>query len=163
MQVVKGKVVSGFKRGSTELGIPTANVDSPLVFNTTKALDARHNEGSPVFPLPGTYLGRCVIDIDHKKPVVYNCIISVGWSSFFNNKNPTFEVHIYHEFENEFYGAQMITETFGLMRGDSKYSDFSELVAAIQLDCQAGLVWHKQHEVPYSPELSKILESGWSQ
>eukprot|EP01056_Protomagalhaensia_sp_Gyna25_P000055 Protomagalhaensia_sp_Gyna_25__54@NODE_1026_length_2269_cov_325_415695_g818_i0_p1_GENE_NODE_1026_length_2269_cov_325_415695_g818_i0NODE_1026_length_2269_cov_325_415695_g818_i0_p1_ORF_typecomplete_len365_score32_51Flavokinase/PF01687_17/1_2e25HAD_2/PF13419_6/0_0025HAD/PF12710_7/0_081NT5C/PF06941_12/0_25_NODE_1026_length_2269_cov_325_415695_g818_i01891283 len=163
MQTVTGKVVSGFKRGSSALGIPTANVDSPLVFRTTNAPDAEPHHGSPVFPLPGTYLGRCIIDIDRTKPVVYNCIISIGWSSFFNNRSPTFEVYIYHEFEKEFYGATMITETFGIMRGDSKYSDFSELVAAIQLDCQAGLIWHKHHAVPFSTEIARVIKNGWSQ
>eukprot|EP01053_Blabericola_migrator_P000735 Blabericola_migrator_1__734@NODE_1183_length_5191_cov_163_280445_g805_i0_p2_GENE_NODE_1183_length_5191_cov_163_280445_g805_i0NODE_1183_length_5191_cov_163_280445_g805_i0_p2_ORF_typecomplete_len408_score77_14Flavokinase/PF01687_17/1_3e26_NODE_1183_length_5191_cov_163_280445_g805_i012642487 len=154
-QIVSGKVVRGLQRGSTALGAPTANVDCKILFQHPVSSNSG-TDACACFPVPGTYVGRCVVETD--TPCVYGCVTSIGWSPHFGNLVPTVEAHIYHEFNKTFYGANIIVESTHLLRGDCKYSEFAELVAAIQLDCERGWEWYQSASGPLPIEMSRVLK-----
>lgn len=90
----------GFKRGSRQLGCPTANIEMTELNKTlTKDL------------VPGVYsaIGKFVNPtfdfLDSTKK--YMCALSIGWNPVYDNAEKTIEVYLMHDFggpENEFYG-----------------------------------------------------------
>lgn len=60
----KGTVIHGFRRGSKELGIPTANLDPEEVGNDSNK--AR----------PGVYAGWASVGSDN---TVYKMVLNIGW------------------------------------------------------------------------------------
>ena len=61
----KGPVIHGFKRGSKELGIPTANLDIDLLSPEIQSAET------------GVYYGWAAVGTD---PAVHKFVMSVGWS-----------------------------------------------------------------------------------
>ncbi|KAF3225014.1 riboflavin kinase, partial [Orbilia oligospora] len=73
---LSGKIISGFGRGSKELGIPTANIPT---------------EGLPEFIESGIYYGwaglqssECGSSSD-RGDAVFPMVMSVGWNPFYKN------------------------------------------------------------------------------
>lgn len=76
---LKGKVVHGFKRGSKELGVPTANIEM-TPDNLALLQDA----------VPGVYMAKC-----HKPSgQVFKAAVSVGWNPVYNNSEKTVEAYL---------------------------------------------------------------------
>lgn len=130
--VCKSQIISGFGRGSAELGIPTANVP---VDNILDNLDT------------GVYFGWCQLStttsregsefgVQRRKNVEFNygsglsgedlevlpIVMSVGWNPFYNNTKKTAEVHVIHKFVNDFYGAKIKLAILGYMRPELDYT-----------------------------------------
>lgn len=128
----ESSVMSGFGRGSSELGIPTANVDVSPEINALE---------------PGIYFGwsRILPDADsaptkHKrhdgKEVLFNngvsleeldlkvlpMVMSIGWNPFYQNKEKAAEVHIIHKFSDNFYGASIKYTVLGYIRPELNYT-----------------------------------------
>lgn len=126
------QVVSGFGRGSAELGIPTANVP---VDNKLDNLDT------------GVYFGWCQLsstipsegiesavrsrkhaefnygsELSGEDLVVLPIVMSVGWNPFYNNTKKTAEVHVIHKFTNDFYGASIKLAILGYIRPELNYT-----------------------------------------
>ncbi len=140
------KIVAGFGRGSSELGIPTANVSTKQVSKVT-TLD------------PGVYFGFAKVgksdehkitetkqrengtDVDYKYGyglkdgedlnVVLPMVMSIGWNPFYGNKEKAVELHIIHEFPTTFYGASVSFNVLGYIRPELNYTTKGEFPNAL--------------------------------
>ncbi|KAG7662668.1 FMN1 [[Candida] subhashii] len=144
-------VITGFGRGSSELGIPTANI--PINDDINK-LDT------------GIYYGWCRLiphsgqsdSITHRincedQEVVFNhgnqlagqeldvlpMVMSIGWNPFYHNKSKAAEVHIMHKFDNNFYGADIKFAVLGYIRPELDYTTKAALIEDINLDIKIAV------------------------
>ncbi|KAM3725192.1 Nicotinamide phosphoribosyltransferase [Dirofilaria immitis] len=113
-----GTVVVGFGRGGRQLGCPTANLDD----NAISRLPSH-------FPC-GVFYGFA--NVNHGE--VYGMVTSIGWNPQFKNERKTIEVHIFHDFEEDFYGAEIRAVLVGFLRPMVAFSSLDELKAAINND-----------------------------
>ena len=74
-----GTVVTGFSRGSKQLGVPTANIE----------MTSENIEKSNGF-VPGVYMGYASIDGGE----VYKAAVSIGWNPVYDNKQKTVEAYL---------------------------------------------------------------------
>ena len=140
---VAGKVVKGFGRGSKQLGIPTANIESDVVGSINLE--------------NGIYYGFAQLLLDHQqmdcdenandskdkvangidkqlKFPIYKMVCSLGWNPHFGNTQRSLEVHILHNFGFDFYGANLRLAICGHIRDERKFNDLTELIDAIHSD-----------------------------
>jgi riboflavin kinase len=110
---ISGNIISGFGRGSTELGFPTANIDFK------EELDA----------VPGLYAGTAEVN-----GVVYKAAISIGWCPFYDNKKISYEVYILHHFHANLVGVHIICRLLHYIRPEAAFNSIDELKFAIGLD-----------------------------
>lgn len=116
---VASTVVHGFGRGSRLLGYPTANLD----ITPHQQLFAR---------IPtGVYYGTCTLE-----GCSYSMVMNVGWSPFFANQKKTIEVHILHQFDEDFYGAHLVVHVRGYVRPELDFDSLEELKDAIAGDIE---------------------------
>ena len=126
-----GSVVAGFKRGSKQLGWPTANLD-PAAFE--QQLDSATE---------GVYVGWARIN-DPSLPVearaVHKAVLSIGWNPQFDDvKERTLEAYICHDFgDRDFYGQPMKLIVCAYLRPQAKFDDFNALIEAITTDVAFG-------------------------
>eukprot|EP00162_Nutomonas_longa_P001817 comp12390_c0_seq1/m.16203 comp12390_c0_seq1/g.16203 ORF comp12390_c0_seq1/g.16203 comp12390_c0_seq1/m.16203 type:complete len:157 (-) comp12390_c0_seq1:20-490(-) len=119
-------VIHGFKRGSKELGIPTANLDlsslesaQPEIFS---ALDV------------GIYFGWAQVKnmFDNN---VFPMVMSIGWNPFYNNTVKTVEVHLMAEEQlPDFYDSTVICVVLGYIRSEKNFSSREALIEEIHND-----------------------------
>lgn len=117
-QMIRATVIKGFGRGSKELGIRTANLDETTSFEMAR-------DGT------GVFMGFCKLN-----DVVYPMVMSVGWNPFYKNKVPSAEVHILHEFENDFYGSEIQVIKASFIRNELNFESLDSLIEQIKLDIQ---------------------------
>ncbi|EJT80867.1 riboflavin kinase [Gaeumannomyces tritici R3-111a-1] len=143
---MEGKVISGFGRGSKELGIPTANlpVDEAV---TPWIADIKS----------GVYFGWASLDLPASHPQasssssssssphsgggsfsVFPMVMSIGYNPFYKNTVRSAEVHVLHRFDADFYGARMRLLILGFIRDELDYSTLDALVRDINLDCDVA-------------------------
>jgi len=111
--VIEGEVVKGFGRGK-KLGIPTANI-KPII---------RY-----VLPPDGVYAVYLYIEDDKK----YKGVANFGHKPTFDDDNFTIEVHL-PNFEGDLYGEFVYLELIEFLRGEKKFEDVDQLIAAINKD-----------------------------
>ncbi len=104
-QVFRGRVIHGFKRGSKELGCPTANLP---VQPYEKVLS--------LLPL-GVYWGLARIG---GRGEVFGMALNVGWSPFYANKEKTIEVHVLAQLD-DFYGEHLACVALGYVRPEANF------------------------------------------
>ncbi|KAL6874995.1 hypothetical protein J3F83DRAFT_729470 [Trichoderma novae-zelandiae] len=135
---MEGKVISGFGRGSKELGIPTANLPvddalTPWISNVPSgvyfgyaslALPASHPDRPPSSP-DGSF-------------AVFPMVMSIGYNPFYKNTVRSAEVHILHSFASDFYGAHMRLLILGFIREEKDYSSLEALIEDINFDCEVA-------------------------
>lgn len=114
----KGMVVKGFGRGGKQLGMPTANLDSDAVKELPEALGT------------GVYYGFARVNAGE----VYRMVMSIGTNPFFQNKERSMEVHLLHEFSEDFYGAELRLVILGFVRPMSDFPSLDALIAAMKND-----------------------------
>eukprot|EP00980_Cylindrotheca_fusiformis_P012809 scaffold3151_cov110-Cylindrotheca_fusiformis.AAC.7 len=127
-------VVRGFKRGSTELGIPTANLDR----------ESGKFAGGSFDDLPtGIYWGFCRIHDE-----VYKTACSIGYNPTYNNELKTVEPHLIAPEDDErrrasscgetilgdFYGQPIRLSLVGFLRPELPFEGVEKLIAAIKND-----------------------------
>lgn len=129
---LNSKIISGFGRGSAELGIPTANI--PITDDLSKLetgiyygwcrvepqanqqdTKAVRNDGNEVIFNHGNALTE-------EELVVLPMVMSIGWNPFYDNKEKAAEVHIMHKFKNTFYGAKISFNVLGYIRPELNYT-----------------------------------------
>ncbi|EDV28933.1 Riboflavin kinase [Trichoplax sp. H2] len=115
---VKGTVVKGFGRGSKELGIPTANFSE----NVMESLAGDTGNG--------IYFGLAAVD----DSPVHKMVMSIGWNPYYKNTKKTMEVHVIHDFENDFYGSELRVIVLGHIRPEKDFSSLDQLIAEIHND-----------------------------
>lgn len=139
------EVVCGFGRGSSELGIPTANIP-------VGKLDSLET---------GIYFGWCqlspnessdkdVIERNNGKKIKFNnglnlndkelevlpMVMSIGWNPFYENKQKAAEVHVLHKFDHDFYGAKIKVVILGYIRPELNYTTKEALIEDINKDVE---------------------------
>jgi riboflavin kinase len=116
-----GIVVSGFGRGSTELGFPTAN------------LDISNNNNNDIARLKnGVYYGFSKLENENTKNIM---VMSLGDNPFYKNTERSLEVHVIQTYDENFYGELMEINILGYIRSmDIKFNDLSELKSQINSD-----------------------------
>lgn len=144
--ILEAEVVHGFKRGSKELGIPTANLN----------MEELGSKGDDL--QPGIYYGWAYLNGNK-----YQCVASIGWNPFYHNSKKTIEAHLLAKLE-DFYGKRLKLDILGYLRAEtnfnslgifflnnffkykilSKHNSFKdELISCIQCDidkCKAKLL-----------------------
>ena len=116
--VLTAEVVHGFKRGSKELGIPTANLSMTDLAEQGKTLDT------------GIYYGTAEL-----KGAVYQTVVSVGWNPFYKNVEKTIEAHLLQEME-DFYGEQIKVTLLGYLRAEADFNGLDDLISCIRSDIE---------------------------
>jgi riboflavin kinase len=120
---MRGPVVKGFGRGSTQLGIPTANLD---------IVPLKHQVDSLA---PGIYLGFASI-----RGETHKMVMSIGWNPYFDNSKKTIEPWLLHEFESDFYGEELSLVVVGYIRPEADFTTLEALVERIHRDAEVARV-----------------------
>jgi len=114
---ISGHVVKGFGRGSKQLGIPTANVDSLSVATCIPA------------GVTGIYIGWA--SVTKSSDTVYKMCCSIGYNPMFENTEKSCEPWILHDFgDANFVGQPIKLLICGFIRPES--SDFESMDALIE-------------------------------
>ena len=71
-------------------------------------------------------------------PAVYPMVMSIGWNPFYKNTVRSVEVHIMHDFEQDFYGSHMNLVILGFIRPEYDYVSLESLVEDIRTDIQVS-------------------------
>ncbi|KIY51493.1 riboflavin kinase [Fistulina hepatica ATCC 64428] len=138
---MEGKVIHGYGRGSKELSIPTANlpIDSnltPWIADITSGV--YFGWASLRFPSSST-LSDDTTTTSHLGFSLYPMVMSIMSNKFYQNTERSAEVHVLHEFKEDFYGAEMRVLLTGFIREErGDYADQEELIADIKLDCDVA-------------------------
>lgn len=136
---IVSKVVRGYGRGSSDLGIPTANVSR------------ENGEFSTSFDdLPcGIYWGFARIgDTSEKNETVYKTAVSIGFNPYYGNEKKTVEPHLIaspldkrrHQSScgetvlREFYGETIRLSIVGYLRPELPFEGIEKLIEAIKND-----------------------------
>ncbi|TMW50065.1 hypothetical protein DOY81_004875, partial [Sarcophaga bullata] len=115
---LSGEIISGFGRGSKELGIPTANYPLDVVKSLPESF------------IPGVYYGWAKVD---NEPV-YKMVMSIGWNPFYDNKEKSIETHILHKFNRDLYGCVLKVCIVGYLRPEQNFQSLEDLITCIRND-----------------------------
>lgn len=115
---IEGHVVHGFKRGSTLLNCPTANVCTDEIQDKIQHFKR------------GVYFGWASL-----KGIVYKMIANIGKNPSFGNDEVSVEVHILHQFDEDFYDENLKVLILGSIRTETKFTSLEELKKTIHEDC----------------------------
>jgi riboflavin kinase len=138
------KVVRGFGRGSTDLGIPTANLcrDTGSFSTSFDALPC------------GIYWGFARVgkqsEIDND--MVYKAAISIGYNPFYGNEAKTVEPHLIAPSTDvrrhrsscqetvlrEFYDEPIRLSVVGYLRPELPFEGIEKLIEAIKMDIKSS-------------------------
>ncbi|KAF7861768.1 hypothetical protein EAF04_007651 [Stromatinia cepivora] len=148
---MQGEVVSGFGRGSKELGIPTANIPvtnvpwidtAPSgVYFGYAALDlpsTHPNLQTSPSPSPSPSLSPPSSSSPFPTTRLYPMVMSIGYNPFYRNTVRSAEVHLLHTFTHDFYGSQMRVKILGYIRPELDYVDRESLVRDIEMDIEVA-------------------------
>ncbi|CAD7925625.1 unnamed protein product [Amoebophrya sp. A120] len=137
VQRLQAPVAKGFQRGSKMLGFPTANMEimwdlegqpGQLTPAQKTLLDFMNTHPC------GIYYGWCQVpDVDE---TVHKAAVSIGWNPTFKDvKQKVIEPWILHEFDRDFYGAELRLLLCGYVREEIDFQgNFELLVKAIKED-----------------------------
>jgi len=111
---LRGKVVHGFGRGGSVIGVPTANVESLY---------------GELIPRSGVYAGYAWVDHEHLP-----CVVDVGVSPTFGDLEKA-EVHTHIlGFKKDIYGKTIDIELRARLRDEMSFKNIDELKEHIQSD-----------------------------
>lgn len=128
---IRGTVVAGFGRGSKELGIPTANIDSKSVKESFSEM------------VTGIYCGWASVG---RRRDVYPTVLSIGWNPVFANEEKTCEPWILHNFdEKDFRGEELRLVIAGYVRPESDFPSLQDLIDRIHKDAEVSQRALKAH------------------
>ncbi|KZW03942.1 riboflavin kinase [Exidia glandulosa HHB12029] len=132
---LQGPVQHGFKRGSKDLGFPTANLpDNALEPITSSAQTGIYFGYAQIAPRAGE--SNTLRDEDYK---VFPMVMSLGFNPYYQNKTLTAEVHILHDYPCDFYGHDIRTIVLGYIRPELNYISREALIEDIRTDIRVGL------------------------
>ncbi|AMD20994.1 HEL287Cp [Eremothecium sinecaudum] len=163
------KIIPGFGRGSSELGIPTANVPIEQLTEQIQELQTgiyfgwcklkvissdenvvKRNNGSEVILNYGSKLTEDDLSV---LPVV----LSIGWNPFYKNTVKTVELHIIHDFSDTFYGAEVKFSFLGYIRPELNYTTKEALIEDIKTDIKIA---SETVKLPAYYETRKLIEDS---
>eukprot|EP00898_Chlorokybus_atmophyticus_P003218 jgi/Chlat1/3898/Chrsp26S08863 len=139
---LRGPVVSGFGRGSKQMGIPTANLPPEQLQEELEGIQL------------GVYFGWAALAEGNDQP--HKMVMNVGKRpTFVDGEGITVELHIMHKYPSDFYGKELRAVVLGFVRGEQKFSSIGELIARIHKDIEvadAALdrpMWSVYHQDPF--------------
>lgn len=140
---MEGPVISGFGRGSKELGIPTANlpVDDKTTPWIADCVSGVYFGWAKLGEVPAEKAPADATAAATPSPAgLYPMVMSIGYNPFYNNKTRTAEVHILHDFAGvDFYGAPLRIAILGYIRAErGDYASVDALVEDIHFDCDVA-------------------------
>ncbi|RYH24004.1 hypothetical protein EON65_17275 [archaeon] len=103
------EVVHGFKRGSKDLGCPTANLNMDELGRTGEDLEM------------GIYYGTAKL-----RDETYKAVVSIGWNPFYKNEKKTVEAHLLAKID-DFYGEKLELNLMGYLRKEANFSSLGKL------------------------------------
>ena len=115
-----GTVVNGFGRGSTQIGMPTANYPDEVIEKLPSSFDQ------------GVYYGWAQVN----NGPVYKMVMSIGTNPYYNNEKKTMETYIMNKFESSFYGQELRVVVVGYLRSMRSFETLAKLVEAIKKDVE---------------------------
>ncbi|GKT23732.1 Riboflavin kinase like protein [Aduncisulcus paluster] len=128
--VLQGEIQKGYQRGRT-MNLKTANIDP---FELGFLLDGVQN---------GVYGAFASVE-GHDG--VFEAVVSIGNNPQFENKSGTVETHILHEFEEDFYGAQLRVVLILFIRRQQVFSSLDVLKYEINSDIEFFNNWLVENE-----------------
>jgi riboflavin kinase len=158
---MSGTVISGFGRGSKELGIPTANlpvddsqtpwintIPSGVYFGWASLdLPASHPDAAAATTTTTTTTAPTPTATNPQPPAeekatttpkIHPMVMSIGYNPFYKNTVRSAEVHVLHGFAADFYGVEMRLLLTGFIREELDYSGLEALIADINFDCDVA-------------------------
>lgn len=118
--LLQAHIVHGFKRGSKELGIPTANLNMNELDNLGNNIET------------GIYYGYCYLRKNYNDELnnnnKYKAVVSVGWNPYYKNKLKTIEAHLLNEFNNDFYDDIIDLYLIGYLRPETDFSSLGNFI-----------------------------------
>ena len=102
-RLLSASVVHGFKRGSKDLGIPTANLNMDEIAAEKADISS------------GIYYGFARL---HSR--TYETVVSVGWNPFYKNTVKTIEAHLLASMD-DFYGENLEVLICGFLRDEQNF------------------------------------------
>lgn len=136
---MEGKVISGFGRGSKELGIPTANL--PVDDSSSSWISDIPSGvyfGWASLSLPPSHPDYAPSPVSDSKFQIFPMVMSIGYNPFYKNRVRSAEVHILHKFKEDFYGSEMRILIMGFIRQEKDYEGLEALVEDINFDCEVA-------------------------
>jgi len=124
-----GKVITGFQRGSRQLGIATANLEM-TISNNEKLIDLLCG----VYVGTAKFLTKKVGDLNINLEKLYKCVLSIGWNPYFDNSAKTIEVFFIDYEGDNFYDEELEVSINSFIRTEANFENFGELVTAITYD-----------------------------
>ncbi|KAI1880643.1 hypothetical protein JX265_000883 [Neoarthrinium moseri] len=142
---MEGTVISGFGRGSKELGIPTANLPvdasvTPWIADATSGVYF----GYASLLLPRAHADSLSSSSSSSSSTstaeyqIYPMVMSIGYNPFYKNTVRSAEVHVLHRFASDFYDAPMRLLLLGFIREEKDYSGLEALIDDINIDCDVA-------------------------
>ncbi|KAI5954627.1 FMN1 [Candida jiufengensis] len=141
----KASIISGFGRGSSELGIPTANI--PIIDESINNLQTGIFYGwAKIHPNPELkdstekrIDGNEIVfnhgnKLNQQELCIFPMVMSIGWNPFYHNKQKAAEIHIINKFNDNFYGAKIEYIVLGYIRPELNYTTKEALINDINLD-----------------------------
>lgn len=147
---MEGKVISGFGRGSKQLGIPTANLPvddnlTPWIAHIKSGVyfgwaSLRLPPSHPNQPTTSSHTTTTTPTAPetHSAFSVYPMVMSIGYNPFYKNTVRSAEVHVLHNFGADFYGVEMRLLVTGFIREEKDYPELDALIEDINLDCDVA-------------------------
>ena len=135
------KVVRGYGRGSSELGIPTANLSRDETISSIPKYD----------DLPcGIYWGFARVINNTKDDIIYKTAVSIGFNPYYKNETKTVEPHLIapsntlHRTKSscqetvldDFYEKSIRLSLVGYLRPELPFDGLENLIQAIKNDIQ---------------------------
>ncbi|CAK9437101.1 uncharacterized protein LODBEIA_P15300 [Lodderomyces beijingensis] len=141
----KQSIISGFGRGSAELGIPTANIAVTPQLNSLPTgiyygwckvhPDPQQCDSTHARPDGKTILFNHGNKLQQSELSVFPMVMSIGLNPFYHNKEKAAEIHIIRRFASgDFYGASIEFVVLGYVRPELDYTTKDALIEDIQLD-----------------------------
>ena len=66
---------------------------------------------------------------------IYPSVLSIGYNPVYKNTVRSIEIHILHEFHDDFYGASLNLSILGYIRPEYDYASLEALIDDIKTDC----------------------------
>lgn len=107
--VLNAEVIHGFKRGSKELGIPTANLNMEELGHAGEQLET------------GIYYGYAKLD-----GATYDTVVSIGWNPYYKNERKTIEAHLLASL-SDFYGQRLELVLIGYLRPEANFKSLGKI------------------------------------
>lgn len=144
---MEGKVIRGYRRGSNDLGIPTANL--PVDDNQTPWISGVASGayfGWVSLRLPPTEASnqpaRPGVDSSPSASsefTIYPMVMSIGYNPHYRNTVRLAEVHVLHDFAGrDLYGVEMRLLILGFIRLERAYPSTQDLIDDIHMDCDVA-------------------------